>query len=322
LEKGATFWFTAHFEKQATAPRVSESEDHLAGARALIVNDNCSNYILRLHLGNLGMRFSAVSGCSEALELLRREAAKGDPFRLAILDLETPEIDGLALARSIKVAPALAGTRLLLLTSAGQRIDMDRFRAVGIGESLAKPVKQSRLDDCLIAVLGDRSPTLPVSAPAAIVLVDHPASRPEIRILLAEDNLINQKVALHQLEKYGYRADPVADGSEVLEALSRKRYDVILMDCQMPELDGYETTRAIRAREQTLENGGHAESPVYIVAMTASAMPGERERCLALGMDDYLSKPVQAPELDAALERWKQAMKTKSIKLPVMATVS
>jgi two-component system sensor histidine kinase/response regulator len=317
LEKGATFWFTAHFEKQAMALRTKESKEGLAGIHALIVNDNCSNYVLRLHLANLGMRFSAVSGCSEALELLRRKAAEGEPFRLAILDLMTPEIDGLEFARSIKGDPSLVSTRLVLLTAVGQRMDMDVFRAVGLGESLVKPVKQSRLRDCLTAVLGGAtSPDL--SEHPSIAPMNRQASSDEIRILLAEDNLINQKVALHQLEKYGYRADAVSDGSEVLKALAGKNYDVILMDCQMPEMDGYETTQTIREREKR----GIGILPVYIVAMTASAMHGEREKCLALGMDDYLSKPVQAPELQAALERWKQAVKTRAIQQPLLTAGS
>jgi two-component system, sensor histidine kinase and response regulator len=317
LDKGATFWFTAHFEKQAMALRTKESKEGLAGIHVLIVNDNCSNYVLRLHLANLGMRFSAVSGCSEALELLRRKAADGEPFRLAILDLMTPEIDGLEFARSIKEDPSLVSTRLVLLTAVGQRMDMDVFRAVGLGESLVKPIKQSRLRDCLTAVLGGAtSPDL--SEHPSIAPMNRQASSNEIRILLAEDNLINQKVALHQLEKYGYRADAVSDGSEVLKALAGKNYDVILMDCQMPEMDGYETTQTIREREKR----GIGILPVYIVAMTASAMHGEREKCLALGMDDYLSKPVQAPELQAALERWKQAVKTRAVQQPLLTAGS
>ena len=322
LEKGATFWFTAHFEKQATIQQVEESKHWLAGVRALIVNDNCSNYNLRLHLTNLGMRFSAASDCLEALELLRSEALGGDPFRLAILDLMTPEIDGFMLARVIKEETALAATRLLMVTSPGQRMDMSLFKAVGIGESLVKPIKQSRLRECLTTILGNGATLSAVlSDQASMAVPVRQSLSTEARILLAEDNLINQKVALHQLEKYGYRADPVGDGSEVLAALSRKPYDIILMDCQMPEMDGYETTRAIRAREQSMESEGVRRSPVYIVAMTASAMHGEREKCLALGMDDYLSKPVQAPELQAALERWKQTVKTTSVEQPLLTAV-
>jgi len=321
LEKGATFWFTAHFEKQASIPWADESKNRLVDVRALIVNDNCSNYILRLHLTNLGMRFSAVSDCLEALELFRAEAVGGDPFRLAILDLVTPEIDGLILARAIKEEAALAATRLLVVTSPGQRMDMDLFKAVGIGKSLVKPIKQSRLRECLTTILSNRTTSAVVPEQASIVVPDRQTLSTEVRILLAEDNLINQKVALHQLEKYGYRADPVADGSEVLAALLGKPYDIILMDCQMPEMDGYETTRAIRVREQSMENDGVRRPPVYIVAMTASAMHGEREKCLALGMDDYLSKPVQAPELQAALERWKQTVKTTPVEQPLLTAV-
>ena len=322
LEKGAMFWFTAYFEKQTTTLRVKESKGRLVGIHVLIVNDNCSNYILRLHLANLGMRFSAVSGCAEGLELLLGEAAKGDPFRLAILDLMAPEIDGLELARSIKQAPSLAGTRLVLLSAAEQRMDMDLFRAVGLGESLIKPITQSRLHDCLTTVLSDGATSPGVSERSSTMLIDRPTPRQDIRILLAEDNLISQKVALHQLEKYGYRAVAVSDGSEVLEAISGKQYDVILMDCQMPEKDGYETTQTIRALERSAEKKGLGTWPVYIVAMTASAMHGEREKCLALGMDDYLSKPVQAPEIQAALERWKQAVKFRAIRPPLLAAVS
>jgi two-component system, sensor histidine kinase and response regulator len=318
LEKGAVFWFTAHFEKQARARRTKESKEGLVGIHALIVNDNCSNYVLRLHLANLGMRFSAVSGCSEALELLRSKAADGEPFRLAILDLMTPEIDGLEFARSIKEDPSLVSTRLVLLTAVGQRMDMDVFKAVGLGESLVKPVKQSRLRDCLTAVVTGGATNLGLSQHPPVALTDRQASSDEVRILLAEDNLINQKVAIHQLEKYGYRADVASDGSEVLRALAGKNYDVILMDCQMPEMNGYETTQTIREREKH----GVGILPVYIVAMTASAMHGEREKCLALGMDDYLSKPVQAPELHAALARWKQAVKIRAIQQPLLATGS
>jgi two-component system sensor histidine kinase/response regulator len=311
LDKGSTFWFTARFEKQVLSLRVGESKQGLAGIRVLIVNDNCSNQILRLHLANLGMHFNAASGCAEGLELLQSAAARGDPFRLAILDLLTPDIDGLKLARSIKQEPALAAIRLLMLTSPGQRLDMDLFRAVGIGESLVKPINQSRLRDSLVAVLSHNVTSQAVPAGASIVCTDMQTSSRPIRILLAEDNMINQKVGLYQLEKYGYQADAVADGKAVLEALTRKQYDIIFMDCQMPEMDGYEATEAIRKREAS-DNHNSGMSPVYIVAMTASAMKGEREKCLALGMNDYLSKPVQAPQLQAALERWKIAVKTGS----------
>ncbi len=319
LGKGSTFWFTAHFEKQATVLREGENKNSLVGIRVLIVNDHCSNRILRLHLANLGIRFSAASGCSEALEMLRIEDAKGDPFRLAILDLMAPDIDGLKLAISIKEDAALLGTRLVMLCSAGQRLDFDLFRAVGFGESLVKPIKQSHLYRSLSAVLGNGEANALVPDGLSIDLPDRQSSRQAIRILLAEDNIINQKVGLNQLLKYGYQADIVADGNEVLEALSRTPYDIIFMDCQMPEMDGYETTLAIRAREQ---DRGPGEPPVYIIAITANAMQGEKEKCLALGMNDYLSKPVQGFELQAALERWKNALHLMSSERSLLAVVS
>jgi two-component system sensor histidine kinase/response regulator len=306
-EKGSTFWFTARFEKQFAAVRSCENKDRLAGIHVLVVNDNCSNRILRLHLANLGMRFCTVSTCREALELLRSEAAGVDPFRLAILDVMKPDIDGMDLVRSIKEDGALAGTHLIMLTPRDQPLDLDLFRAAGIEESLVKPVKQSRLYDSLARVMGHRVTSLAVSEHFSTVLADRQTSRGEIRILLAEDNTINQRMGLYQLRKYGYQADAAADGNAVLEALSRTPYDIVLMDCQMPEMDGYEATRVIRTREKSLGRCGPGKSPVYIIAMTASAMQGERETCLAVGMNDYISKPVRGPELEAALERWKRS---------------
>jgi signal transduction histidine kinase/DNA-binding response OmpR family regulator len=322
LDNGSTFWFTAHFEKQASVLRASENKQSLVRIRVLIVNDNCSNHLLRLHLANLGMRFSAASDCGQALELLRSEAAKGDPFRVAILDLRTPNVDGVKLARSIKEDAALAATRLVTLSSVGQRLEMDLLRVVGIEESLVKPVKQSRLHHSVTAVLSQGPPSPALSDHSSIVLTERETSSHATRILLAEDNMINQRVGLYQLQKYGYQADAVEDGNAVLKALSRTPYDIILMDCQMPEMDGYEATRAIRTREQNSAQGDPGKQPVYIVAMTANAMLGEKEKCLAVGMDDYLSKPVQGPELEAALERWKQRVKSRSIERSLLTSIS
>jgi two-component system sensor histidine kinase/response regulator len=315
--KGATFWFTAHFEKQAIALRADENKE--PGIRALVIHQNCSNHNLELHLANLGMRFSAVYGWREALELLRSEARKGDPFRLAIFDLVKPDMDALKVARSIKEDAALAATRLVMISSVGRRSDRDLLRS-GIEEALVKPVKQSLLYDCLATVLslGATSPAVPEHSPN--VHTDGQTSHHPTAILLAEDNMINQMVGLALLEKCGYQADTVADGNAILQALSCKPYDVILMDCQMPEMDGYEATRAIRKLEQSLrESGPESDPPVYIIAMTANAMQGDREKCLAAGMNDYLSKPVRGPELQAALERWKQAAKISPIERPFLA---
>ncbi|MGH7856020.1 MAG: response regulator, partial [Candidatus Binatia bacterium] len=202
-------------------------------------------------------------------------------------------------ARAIKADPRLAPTRLLMLSSIGQRPDDDVMKAAGLAAYMTKPVKQSALFDCIARIVLAEETAAPLfrrAAPAASGAGRGSARRSK-RILLAEDNSINQKVALRQLKKLGYSADAVANGLEVLDALSRIPYDVVLMDCQMPEMDGYEATAEIRRREGTRKH-------TTVIAMTAHALAGEREKCLAAGMDDYLSKPVRTEDLEKALDRW------------------
>jgi CheY-like chemotaxis protein len=208
--------------------------------------------------------------------------------------------DGLALAGAIKADPAIASTRVVLMTSVGWPIDNDVLRAAGVARCLSKPAKQSQLFDCLATVMGTTSGS-PVLAPAA------PLGSPDSdaregqplrgRVLVAEDNVVNQRVALHQIRRLGYAADAVADGLEAIHALSRVPYDVVLMDCQMPNLDGYAATAIIRERE-----GTSRRTP--IIALTAHALQGDLDKCLSAGMDDYLTKPVNRHELRAVLERW------------------
>jgi two-component system sensor histidine kinase/response regulator len=225
------------------------------------------------------------------LGLLRAAAAAGRPYHVALLDVQMPEMDGWTLARAIKADASIAGTRLIVLTSFGQAFSPAELELAGIEAYLVKPVKQSRLFDCLVRALGRAGAENAVSAPAApawaAVAPEPPPPLGNVRILLAEDNGINQKVALGQLRKLGYRADAVASGVEVLEALKLLPYDIVLMDCQMPEMDGYGATRAIRQREQRSGNPCPWKAPLYIIAMTAHAMLGDREKCLAAGMDDY-----------------------------------
>ena len=301
--QGSTFWFHRALSKRQNRPaRQARDRDDLAGLHVLIVDDNATNrHILELQLGSLRMRCQAAESGAEALCALRREGARGTPFDLAIVDMQMPEMDGLMLTRAIKGEPAIAATPLIMLSSLGKHIDITEIKAAGIEEYLVKPVKQSRLFDCLAEVMNRRQgATAMPDQPAPRLL---PSSTPTPlthaeRILLAEDNMINQKVALRQLAKMGYHADAVADGNEVLEALERFPYNIILMDCQMPDLDGYATTRRIR-REQS--------RPIHIIAMTANAMSGDREKCLAAGMNDYVTKPVKTEELQAALARWQPA---------------
>ena len=228
----------------------------------------------------------------------------GDPYHVVLLDLHMPGTNGLALARSIRDESGLADVRLVLLSSMGERLDAEELKAAGIDDCLVKPVKQSLLFDCLATLMGHVAAepvrqARKVSPPAASAA---PAKQ-KLRILLAEDNTVNQEVAQGLLRKLGHRADAVANGTEVLEAARQIPYDVILMDCQMPELDGYEATRRLRQFEQQRLAPFDWKAPRYIIAMTANAMEGDREKCLLAGMNDYVGKPIRLEELRTALAR-------------------
>ena len=298
IGKGSVFWFTASFEKQLEPVNTSPLDlNVLAGLRVLIVDDNMTNRkILSHQLGSRGMRHVEAESGKSALALLRSAAATDEAFDLAILDLMMPGMDGFELARIIKRDPSIAATPLVMLTSYGERGGSAAAQQLGIAAYLAKPIRQAALFECLANVV--RTPhaakilALPTKAPAIEV---KPASNK--LILIAEDNVVNQKVAIRQLRKLGYRADAVANGREVLEALARIPYDLVLMDCQMPEMDGYEATAAIRRHEP-------APQRTPVIAMTAHALEGDRARCIAAGMDDYVSKPVKPEELQRVLERY------------------
>jgi two-component system sensor histidine kinase/response regulator len=313
--KGSTFWFTALLEKQTgpVKPAPVYNRD-LFDLRVLVVDDNATNrQILRHQLVAWKMQKGSAASGYEALKILRAAIAAKAPYDLALLDMQMPEMDGLTLARAIKDDPAMATTRLIILTSLGQTMTNDELKAAGIDAYLVKPVKQSRLFDTVVNVMGHAEAEKVFTRPAPVQpeVVRDPAS-PRIRLLLAEDNRVNQKVALGQLKKLGQTADAVANGLEVLEALEEIPYDVIFMDCQMPEMDGYEATRMIRQREAESLQSGRFRPRIYIIAMTANAMQGDREKCLAAGMDDYVSKPVRLAELQEALDRWKPVAMTQS----------
>ncbi|HEY0792918.1 MAG TPA: response regulator [Chthoniobacterales bacterium] len=311
--KGSTFWFTAQLDKQAgSACSPEPCRSDLAGVRVLAVDDNAVNCrILRHQLRAWNMEASSAGGGEEALRMLRAAAARGEPYKVALLDVQMPDMDGWVLARAIAADPGLAGTaRLVILTSVGQSLSAADLKADGIEAYLVKPVKQSRLFECLVGVMGNaqaRAQNAKVPVAAEPVPPETNPHYEALRILLAEDNLINQKVALGQLRKLRYRADAVLNGIKVLEALQQIPYDVVLMDCQMPEMDGYEATRTIRQREQATDPPCPWRVPIHIIAMTANAMQGDRERCLEAGMNGYVSKPVRAAELQAALKGWEPA---------------
>jgi two-component system sensor histidine kinase/response regulator len=294
--KGSAFFFTAHFGVASEqAPRPSVSKD-LSGLRVLVVDDNHTNrQIITQQIAAWGIVSEAAAGGSEALTVLR-DRAVNSAFDIAIIDLAMPGMDGLMLARLIKTDPDIAGTRLLMMSSIGGRGELGA-NAAPIEGWLIKPVKQTDLYDSL-ATLTTTSLAVHEANRAAAEPDTLRERRSHFRVLLAEDNALNQIVAGHQLLKLGYAADFVSSGVDALEALAGHPYQLVLMDCMMPEMDGFETTAELRRREA--ETGRHT----IVVAMTANALEGDRERCLAAGMDDYLSKPVNMKELAKTLDHW------------------
>jgi two-component system sensor histidine kinase/response regulator len=302
---GSTFWFTARFEKQLTPATIGkEAAGNLSGARVLIVDDNAANRnILKHQTNSWGMIASEAESGERALELLRAGVAQGEPYDIAVLDLMMPQMDGFQLAEVIKSDSSIASVALVLLPSFGKQGHGHRASLVGIAAYLQKPVRQSQLYDCLTAVMA-RPDSKPVAA--SQLVTQHSMRESEVRqrdkilsvrILIAEDNLVNQKVALGQLYSLGYRAEAVPNGRELLKALENEHADIILMDCQMPVMDGFAATSEIRRREGN-------ERHTTIIAMTANALDGDEEKCLAAGMDDYISKPVKADVLLRKLEKW------------------
>ncbi|HTX66749.1 MAG TPA: response regulator [Opitutaceae bacterium] len=310
--RGSTFQFSLPFAKPNLAAAVRPADGaHLRGVRALVVDDNETNRMVLHHLlARWGVAHEAVATAAAALEALQQAAASPRPYDLILLDMHMPVQDGLTLAGNIRAAALAHPPRLVMLTSMDVRLNGSGHDGHPLDACLTKPLRPSQLLQCLTTLLAGREGAAGPAAAArdstsrAPFRAPTPAptngSRPAI-VLVAEDDAVNQKVALAQLKRLGWAADVVADGRSVLPALRRHRYGVIFMDCQMPGLNGFETTRLIRAEEAA----GQATwpVPVRIVAMTANAMQGDRESCLAAGMNDYLAKPTGLTELAAVLER-------------------
>ncbi len=295
--QGSTFFFTLKLEASrkthAEPPRAWNALDSL---HVLVVDDNETNRkILRHQLAAWGMEPETAAEGFRALEVLEQARRQGRPFDLALLDMQMPGMDGLELAQRIRKESGPSDLPLVLLTSLGAHLSREEVRRTGIQAQLAKPVRPSQLFDRLAEVLGEARKEQ-VDVPA------DPTASGQGRVLLAEDNPVNQKVAMRILERLGYEVDVAADGNAVLDLLGRNSYDLVLMDCQMPHRDGFETTREIRRREERKTKASGPKLP--IVAMTANALQGDRERCLEAGMDDYLSKPFKAEELLRILEHW------------------
>jgi len=300
--RGSTFWFTAVFGKQPRRERLDAPPPiDLRGVRILVVDDNATNrQVLAEQLESWGVRHAETGRAAGAVDILRAALAEGDPFRIAITDMQMPEMDGESLGRAIKADPAFGDMYLVMMSSFGKRGDAKRLKDIGFSAYLTKPVKQSQLYDCLAMIL--RGGAEPDKTPDTALVTRHTlheARRRNVRILLAEDNPTNQQVAQSILEKLGFGADVVPNGREAIRALETIRYDIVLMDVQMPEMDGLEATRAIRSGKTGVPN-----PMVPIIAMTAHAMKGDRELCLEAGMDDYISKPISPRALAEALEKW------------------
>jgi PAS domain S-box-containing protein len=307
LGKGSTFWFTVCLRK-ARLPQCTLVTNHrLVNMRALLVDGNAaSGQFIHEQIVDWKMRNGIATTGAEALRLLQRAATDGDPYPLAIVDQQMPDMDGVALARIIKADPTISDTRLILLSNFGKRVNPQELRASGFTDCCFKPVRQSNLFNCLANAMGGTPDKSPRSPAEQLALAD-PGRRPQkVRVLIAEDNSVNRMVALGLLKRLGYSADTVSNGQEVLDALEHTHYDIILMDCQMPEVDGYEATRRIRART------GEFPQP-YIIAMTAHAMTGDREKCLSAGMDEYVSKPVISETLAIVLARGSEVMTTLAV---------
>lgn len=304
--EGSTFWFRIPLPVAPPSTHPIPTADFLTGMRALVVDDNATNrLVLESQLRGWRLQPHAVSDAKTALALAREAAQRGEPYDLAVLDMCMPETDGLELARAIKADPALAGIELIMLTSTMQ-INSSAIADAGVREWLMKPVRSSEFYNRLIRLMStsaQRPPTERLAAMTNAALPARPATggshQGPVRgcLLVVEDNEVNQLVARSTVAKLGYAVDVVANGAEAVAAVGKMQYDGVLMDCHMPVMDGFEATGIIRRREN-----GNSRLP--IIAMTAGALDGDRERCLAAGMDDYLAKPVDAAELETALARW------------------
>ena len=296
--QGSTFHFTAQFGlDRKSAVKATPNHVELKNLRALVVDDNDANRtILEKILVEWQILPTCVSNGSAALEALKRAADEGRPFTLVLLDAMMPGIDGFDVAERIRDEQNLTGATVMMLSSADSNGDAARCRGLGVNVYLRKPIAAQELFEAVVSALGVKAAKKKIKDDVPSAETDRSA-RP-LSILLAEDNAVNQRVTIGILEKRGHFVIAVNDGKEVLKALACQRFDLVLMDVQMPEMDGLEATRAIRLREQ--EIGGH----IPIIALTAHAMKGDRERCLEAGMDDYLTKPVEPSAIQDMIVRW------------------
>jgi two-component system sensor histidine kinase/response regulator len=297
LNHGSKFHFTANFNLQKLPARtvVPRDPQTLRDMRVLVVDDNATNrQILLKMLQNWHMKPIAANSGAEAIVALREGKTAGQFYSLILLDAQMPEMDGFTLAEAIKQNPDWKAASVMMLSSAGQRGDAMRCRELGVAAYLTKPIQQSELLDAIVTALGTRA--MNETSPSVVTRHSLRESRNHLEILLAEDNAVNQLVARRLLEKYGHSVTVANDGKKALEAMEEKRFDLVLMDIQMPEMNGFQATQAIREKEKVTGK----RTP--IVAMTAHTMKGDKEKCIAAGMDSYLTKPIRTEELLAVLD--------------------
>jgi len=299
LGKGSRFHFTAHFGLQKAPARIAVPRDPitLRDMRVLVVDDNATNrQILLKMLTNWHTNPTAVESGAKAITALREAQGLGRIYPLILLDAQMPEMDGFALAESIKRNPDWKSATIMMLSSAGQRGDAKRCRELGVAAYLTKPVRQAELLDAILTALGTKP--IKEATPALVTRHSLRETGNHLHILLVEDNAVNQVLAVRLLEKRGHSVTVAGNGKEALAALEKNTFDLVLMDVQMPEMDGFEATAAIREKEKA--SGHH----VQVIAMTAHAMAGDRERCLEAGMDDYITKPIRPQELSDLLKHY------------------
>ena len=315
---GSNFWFELPFTKQQQLVGPIQNVSYLSNRRLLVVDDNATNRkVVRHQAQRWGMQVDEAESAAAALIALQATMKQRRPYDIALIDMQMPQTDGMTLGEQIKANSALAGLPLIMFTSTNQRDEVQRALKIGFAAYLVKPVKSSRFFDTIMNILGPQpepyigntfsNKTLATTKPPQLAVT---TAQPKLRLLLAEDNLVNQKVAIKQLESMGYTADVAANGQEVLELLEKIPYDLVLMDCQMPIKDGFETAREIHRRS----NCGFANGrrPV-VVAMTANAMKEDQQKCLDVGMDDYLTKPVLKANLAVVLEHWSNKLLTQAM---------
>jgi signal transduction histidine kinase/DNA-binding response OmpR family regulator len=309
---GSKFWFTAEFPVEENVPIVIPAKTALAGKRCLIVDDNATNReILAQQLKFWKIESESAGNGAEAIQKLAAAVAAGRPFHFAALDMQMPGENGMDLARQLKGLPGAGSLGIILLTSLGQLFTRQELKASGVDAALTKPVRQGELYNAFASLVsgGKKEAKAAGRSPSETEMIQAPRS--SMRILVAEDNAVNQQVARMQLGKLGYDPVIVGNGLEAVEMVRARQFDVVLMDCQMPELDGLAATGQIRAWEDERRHEGQTIRPLHIIAMTANAMVGDREMCMEAGMNDYITKPVLTESLAAALHEAQKAMSGK-----------